>query len=307
MFPYIESDIATDVFIESKVRPGMLPIGLDFHDIVYVYFSKDRPMQLDLTLRSNSFHNWDLEYFQKEVVLYKATDPVYESGYAKLKDENKHVIFFKEEDFKADLLNIIGNYNYVVFVVDDTIFVRDYSSLVLCRHIESLPSVLGASLRLGKNTEYCYPLDREQRVPPIENVFEDVYEYDWTRAEGDFGYPLEVSSSIYPIHKIQTALMYGNYSNPNDLEWILSQYSNIIAYKYPNLLMKEYSAAFSNPVNKVQTVNHNRSGSTPRNSPLNLAERFLNGDRIDINPFYNYTPRGCHQEVEYTFINESEL
>jgi len=69
---------------------------------------------------------------------------------------------------------------------------------------ESNEETLGFSLRLGQNLDYCYSLSKEQSVP-THAVDGEIMLWNWTSAESDWNYPLEVSSSIY---KMSTILSY---------------------------------------------------------------------------------------------------
>jgi hypothetical protein len=91
------------------------------------------------------------------------------------------------------------------------------------------------------------------------------------------------------------------YCNPNDLEYSL--YSNLGWYvkEYPYLLSFDISVAFSNPANKVQNVNNNRT-SNQYDSEF-LLQQFMSRKKIDYSPFNNFVSNGAHQEVDFDFNN----
>jgi len=266
---------------------------------ITLIFSKDRPLQLDLCLRS---------YFDKCVghentdvyVLFKATSDRYLDAYLELSEDFIEVTFFQENSFKDNLLAILNREQYenVFFVVDDNVFVKDFNINEITESIKS-DKVLGFSLRLGKNTTYCYSHDANQRVPEMfAGKIDGIYGYEWYDQDLDFGYSLELSSSVYKVKDIWSILFLGHYLNPNDLEW--SMYLAI--HKYMNikyLLCYENSVAFCNPINKVQSTNNNRNMNDDCYSAENLLKMFENGYRIDPKIFYGFVPNACHQEVRF--------
>ena len=103
--------------------------------------------------------------------------------------------------------------------------------------IESLntyPDALGFSLRHGTNTSYCYPLRVDQELLTFSSIEHDFLLFDWTVAEHDFAYPLEVSSSVYRVKDI-TAVLQDSFVNPNTLEAYLNHHK--MAFSHKNLLL----------------------------------------------------------------------
>lgn len=270
-------------------------------NFVTVIFSKDRPLQLDLLLNTLFIHNSCTDAVPYEVVLYKATTEEYKEGYEKIKKRHLGTAFIEETDFKINLLTIIRNKKYVLFLVDDTVFVRKFNPKKICEDLGIFDGAIGFSLRLGENTTYSYPLDALQTMPLAQTLFDDVLFYQWNiRLADDFNYPLELSSSIYRTEDIMIFLKDTIYKNPNDLEWNMASNAHILRYR-PYLLVYKTSVAFSNPINKVQTVNNNRVGSNEEFSPKALLEKLKGDFYIDGCQFFNFIPNACHQEVPLTF------
>ena len=75
-------------------------------NIAIVYFSKNRPFQLDLSISSNRNRckDWDVA---DHYIIYKATDERYANAYDALKKEHPDCHFIEEDVFKNDLLSII--------------------------------------------------------------------------------------------------------------------------------------------------------------------------------------------------------
>jgi len=190
---------------------------------------------------------------------------------------------------------------YILFLVDDNLFVRDFSLGNVARTLKSNSDALGVSLRLGKNTTYCYAHDHAQRPPVFSSQPGGLLKYDWTAAEYDFGYPLEVSSSVYRAQEIVPLVCGLNLRNPNDLEGYMASHSRWFMNKFPCLLCAEKSVTFCNPVNIVQTTTDNRAGTQFFYSIDEMIERFNRGERIDVGHYAGFTPNACHQEVELVF------
>jgi len=289
-----------------------------------IIFSKDRPLQLHGTLES--FRLRSLESATVPVsVLYRATSPEYVNGYERLKKEfstKLGIDWIEETDFKKNLLDqlidsegrktglidrifgrkVMPKHSYVLFLVDDNLFVGDFSIETTLAALERTPASIGFSLRVGKNTHYCYSNSCQQAFPEFINAAEGILLFHWPGGEGDFGYPIEVSSSVYRTKDLLTLLENLPYSNPNRLEQALSVSSRLFARKQPKLLCFDRSVAFCAPLNKVQNILNNRAGSTDEYSSEALNQLFLNGYRIDVKKLNGFTPDAAHQEIELPLI-----
>ena len=268
--------------------------------MVVLVFSKDRAMQLAATLESFMLHCRDTDD-TKIHVLYKASKGFFAGQYERLKKDFQFVMFEQENDFKRQVLSALDGYEYVLFLVDDNIFVGDFSVGQIIRVLRLRPEVLGFSLRLGRNTDYCYMRDAGQSLPAFNTVGRGVLEYDWQKAEHDFGYPLEVSSSLYRIQDIFGLLKQVDFDNPNIMEGMIAANASLFVLHRPGILCFEKSVTFCNPVNMVQSVAKNRASSECGYTVQRLAEMFAEGIRIDVGRYCDFTPNSCHQEVKLTF------
>jgi hypothetical protein len=188
-----------------------------------------------------------------------------------------------------------------MFLVDDNIFVRDFYLGDLVAALDSMPDALGVSLRLGQNTTYCYAHDHAQQLPELIAQPGGLLKFKWINAEFDFGYPLEVSSSIYRAKEIIPLVCGMNFRNPNDLEGHLAAHIGWYKSKFPFLLCGGNSITFCNPINIVQTTTENRAGKRYYYPIDELIERFNRDERIDVDRYAGFTPNACHQEVELFF------
>ncbi len=270
-----------------------------------VVFSKDRAMQLDATLKSFFGCCTDASSAALNVI-YASSDKFHEDQYRELAREYPTVNFVREKNFRADFLARIAGAPELLLLVDDNIFVKPFCLADARAALEQNEDAIGFSLRLGRNTTHCYPLDRAQSVPEFKNVAPGVAKFFWLHAEGDFGYPLEVSSSLYRSRDLVPVLAKAEFSNPNSLEGQLAYGVARFRDSHPTLLCFEQSVTFCNPVNKVQTVAAaNRAGNQDDYSASNLSMRFAAGQRINIGAFTGFVPRGCHQEAELAFTQDT--
>ncbi len=267
---------------------------------VALLFSKDRAMQLCAAIESFHLHCRDSHLIQL-CVLYKASDPYHVHQYAELKVDFPHVSFIEETDFEEQLLDKIAGFEYVLFMVDDNLFVRQFHLGDVFHSLQDTPEALGFSLRLGRNTDYCYSHDTPQALPAFVSGGEGILSFDWTAAQYDFAYPLEVSSSVYRVAEILPLLEQISFDNPNMLEALIAANIRHYAQARNSLLCFERSVAFCNPVNMVQSTFSNRSGLDERYTPDKLAEMFSQGLRIDVERYSGLLPSACHQEVELHF------
>ncbi|MHB1231978.1 MAG: glycosyltransferase [Burkholderiales bacterium] len=273
--------------------------------LVGIVFSKDRPLQLDGTLRSFFLHCCDADDILLKV-LYTTSNAHQESLYRSLAADYPAVEFVAEDHFKNDLLALVPGFSYVLFMVDDNIFIRNFSLGEMAQALDEQTDALGFSLRLGKNTTYCYPLDKPQAVPPFEAISSAVLKYDWTKAEHDFNYPLEVSSSLYRCGDLAPLLDALSYKNPNTLESVLAGSTGRYASNFPRLLCFSHAATFCAPINKVQDFNDNRAGELSGYSIDELADLYAQGYRLDPSAYSSFTPAACHQEVELILVQDKQ-
>jgi hypothetical protein len=294
-------------------------------NILAVIFSKDRALQLHGTLESLRQRCAESQSLPI-VVIYKATTPEFAQGYAELKKEFADLLqveWIEENHFKQDLLRclvqpvqgglfgrIFGRklqvlHEHVLFMVDDNLFVRRFSLSEALQELDDHPNALGFSLRLGKNTVYCYSNRCDQPLPAFTETAGGNLRYTWGGQVGDFGYPLEVSSSIYRTAEVIKLLQNLPYSNPNRLEQGFYVSIRLFSSGKPELLCFQQSVAFCAPLNKVQSVLDNRSGSSEQYSSEALNRMFLEKMRIDIDKLNGFTPNSAHQEIELPLVVRS--
>lgn len=286
-----------------------------------IIFSKDRPLQLHATLASFALHASDAAQVPLNV-LCKASSKDYARGYAQVAEDltgRLQVNWVQETDFKADLLAVIHEpksasrrrrlldqltfrhhrlrTDHLLFLVDDNLFIRPFCLKEITDTLNTRTDAIGFSLRVGRNTTSCYSMQCEQPLPPFQSAPPGLC-FPWSGQVGDFGYPLEVSSSVYRSADLIPLLRSLPYNNPNRLEQALSATSGLFARRLPSLLCFEHSVAFCAPVNKVQSILDNRSGAQEEYSSEALNALFLDGYRINVSALSEFVPGAAHVEIE---------
>jgi len=289
--------------MEKKENTMTAPPSPSTSDVLI--FSKDRPLQLDGTLRSWMRHCRDAGSAAVKV-LYKASTSCMGSLYRRLMRDHPNVDFVREGDFRRDVLMLLRDRGCVLCVVDDTVFIQDFKMADIVGALDRHPEVLGFSLRLGRNTTYCYTMNHPQKLPDFQPLEAGSLKYRWPDADYDFGYPLELSSSVYRSKELLLLLDQLEFQNPNSLEDAMSRSAGRFRQSRPFLACCEHSAAFSIPANKVQQVCDNRAGGNAAYSAGALAALFARGQRIQTQSFDGFIPEACHQEVELKIALETE-
>lgn len=261
------------------------PPATETLDVRCVVFSKDRAMQLDACLRSIDLY---APYTGPIAVIYTASTPDFEEGYRQL-ERSERVHLVREGDFEADVRDELASAGeFVVFHTDDDLFFRRSPRAPF------LPDGYAAfSLRLGRNTTYCYPYDRPQALPSSAATGE-ILAWDWRRAEYDFGYPLSLNGHVLRTALVQRLLENQRFRNPNELEHELNRRRH---FAPPGLLSFASSSLVSVPANLVNAGFANRAAASNELSPEALNGRFLAGERIQFEQMDFSTVASPHCEL----------
>jgi hypothetical protein len=220
---------------------------------------------------------------------------------SKLENIRLHIFGYIQRLFMQKMMRPLPERSYILFLVDDNLFVRDFSLADATRTLEDHSDALGVSLRLGRNTEYCYAMDCPQLLPEFSVLQGNWLKFNWTTSKLDFGYPLEVSSSIYRVKEIIPLITGLRFRNPNDLEGSMEIHRFSFRSKLSSIICFDRSVTFCNPVNIVQNTAHNRAGKQFHYTIAELITRFDLGERIRVEQYNGFIPNSCHQEVELIF------
>jgi hypothetical protein len=268
-----------------------------------VIFSRNRGMQLDLLLRTLFFCCDDILELSDINVLYLA-EGNHKESYEILKKDYPQVNFVEEKSFKEDLLSFLPNKTSILFLCDDSVFTEKFSLKQILENLNSNEDNIGFSLRLGHNTQKCFPYgDVNQNIPEMTLIKDNVYTYQWKPAEFDYSYPLEVSSSVYNLNMILELLKNLDYKNPNTLEASLVVNTPYFVIDKSLLLCFDKSICFSVPSNRVQTYNQNRAGDVNADD---LLKYFMEGKRMDSSIFYHYENHSAHELVDVPLVEKCD-
>lgn len=264
-----------------------------------IVFSKDRPSQLDLFLRSMKFYF--KEFNQHTInILYTYSSNTFKDGYDKLFTLHKYnnINYIKEtEDFKKHVISLLNPNNpYTVFFVDDIVFKNEFT--LECKQFKLFTlndDILTLSLRLHPNLTYCYAA-RHHMIPPN---FDSNCIFKWYGQQGDYGYPMSLDGHFFRTDDIIPIIKVLNFNNPNSFESVLSMYP----LNRPKMICFEDSVIINNPINKVQNFNNNVHGDI---SADYLNDKFLDGYIIDFDDFKGVKNISCHKEMPINLIKLNE-
>jgi len=267
-------------------------------EVVSLIFSKDRALQLQAMLESFYIHCVDKEKMDV-YVLYKCSVEEYVHQYDQLQKQFPGIKFVVETDLSEDINEILEGHEYVFFQVDDNIIFDTVEASVATKYLEE--DVIGFSFRLGENITYCYMLRSEQKLPNFIELSDEVVKYNWIEEEFDFGYPLEVSSSVYRVLDVRPYLTKQNLTHLTMVEGILNKNKKDFELKKPFLACCKESKMFSLPLNNTSGAKNNRAGELRYYTERELANFFDSGKRIRIENLFDKSIVSCHQEFPIVF------
>jgi hypothetical protein len=263
-----------------------------------IIFSKDRASQLHLLLNS-LFKN--APYLFNINVLYTYSNEEFEKGYELLKDICKtnlwNVNFVKESNFKEDLMTLIkSDYKYTTFFTDDDVLFKEIDYETIDNSMQK-DDIFCFSLRLGKNTIYCYSENQKNQIV-ISEENDRTISWDWQKSWYDFGYPLSVDGHVFRTKEIIKLSKSLNFKSPNTYEGSLQIYET-----FPRNLMESYkeSKLVGVPVNIVNDSHPNLNAQKFVFTAKELNEKFLMGTKVCLEGIDFSNIIGAHQELEYKF------
>ena len=252
-------------------------------------FSKDRPAQLDLLLRSIK------RFVPSPVgtsVVFTASTALHDEGYAVVRADHPWVEWVDEREaggFKAATLHLVARAGErIAFLVDDIVFTHPLElGAAPLAALDADPDVLCCSLRLDPGKTYCYALDRPMTPPPATT-------WEWAGMDGDWGYPMSLDGHVFRTAQIAPLLERLDYHNPNALEAALAAAPPALA----KATCFDVARIVNVPDNRVQDTAPNRHGG---GSADWLTPALLAGGRLDLEPFAGLTAPSVHHEVPLRF------
>jgi len=281
------------------------------HNII---FSKDRPLQLALTIDSIK-KNWggDID------VIFTYSTKEYHKAYTELINEYEDVSFLKQStNLFNDVIKAIKTRNddYVCFFTDDDIVFQRADRYLSSEALHAaLDDTACLSLRLG-----CNISKRDIGGNVIDDVIPRLFPctnslMKWNRTSvptgGYWSYPLSVDGHVFKseviseimkemsswVQHCKRELTFRYDGTPNMLERLLQRFW----FELPPLMAApKFSCVVNSPNNRVQNSVLNRSGDHFEIRPLYALEIFNSGKRISIDGLMDSDPNiSCpHQELD---------
>jgi len=281
-----------------------------------IVFSKDRALQLDLTLNSIKAHTLEPDIN----VIYTVSKEHVES-YDMLMSEHQDVTFIRQShSIFEDILNAVTSASdYVCFFTDDNIMYQKLSITEEDIRLSNEYEIACISLRLGKNTtmrDYGDGILRQDSLPNQASALGNMIVWNRTTLPvgGYWSYPLSVDGHIFKASDMKKFVEelcvlnkhYDNYGviprakyawnqTPNEFEAKLQMYFFALS---PLMACPEHSCVVNSPNNRVQDQIKNRNGDKYNYVPLDLRDEFQDGKRLSLKNI-NFEGIVCpHQELD---------
>lgn len=255
-----------------------------------IIFSKDRPAQLDLLLRSMKL-NWSLAMFNITII-YRHTNKLACEGYIKVLSANSAPVWIGQDGSLLDALKAgcIFRHPHTMFLVDDDVIVGAFPIGVHFDRFEVELDCLCLSLRLHPKITYDYVRDDKVDYPGKPT-------WKWRLHNPPFGYPWSLDGHIYRTPLVLDRLSKVSSLTPNRLEGDLG------AYKVAESLMaaSPWPVVVGIPWNKVQTELPNKSEGPSANE---MNEKFLSGYRLSYHAVKNAKHNSVHIIAPVEWENE---
>ncbi len=288
----------------TNFPPTLLPIPTEPRRRTYVddeaeldllILSKDRACQLDGLLRSMRAF---LTVPHRTHVLYTSSNLAFERGYDLVRQWNPDVQWSEDAGaFRESYLDLYariaaGPGRYLMPVMDDMIFIREFTAQPLLDLLDRDEDVLAISLRLGENVTYCYTRNAKTQPPDFSNG----YRWEWkTASPGYWNYPMSVDANIYRTAEMAAYVPKLPFGKAEVIEAKMAQRP----LPRPHMVCERTPTVLNLAINRVQHTFKNRHGGITAET-LNGA--FLSGFAMDVRPLLGRTYDSCHVEVELSMV-----
>jgi len=284
-----------------------------------IVFSKNRPLQLDLTLKSIE-KNWG-----GDIDIVYTTSKEYIDSYKILAKQYPDYEFVKQgKNIFRDVYESIDSSpdDYICFFTDDDIVYRDAGRYLSCEALDSaLSDTACLSLRLGTNIS-----KRDISGTLVDDSIPQLFPCSpslikWNRTSipigGYWSYPLSVDGHVFKSSVIKNImsemsswvdhcrrdLTFRYDGTPNMLESMMQRFW----FELPAIMAAPlFSCVVNSPNNRVQSSVKNRSGDLFPIDPKDALKLFEEGKRINLNSLISSEPNiKCpHQEIDLLGFTE---
>lgn len=244
-----------------------------------IIFSRDRAAQLDLLLQSLE-KNTMSGNTASTAVLWKASDDDYVRGYDRVQELWPLVRFHYEQDFDTDFRAplVFADSGYVTFLCDDDVLYRKVPA-VYPADVMANEDVLTFSLRLKDPWEQPW-------------TWHDLPRHDW-------GYPGSIDGHTFRVSDVLRMVEGQTIENPLMLETILAHRCDAFRWWRPYMAAYAEQALVGVPVNTVADDQRRPHGEFHSQPAYALNQRFLNGERIDLDALDFTGVDGCLHEIPF--------
>lgn len=255
--------------------------------VTTIVFSRDRPAQLDLLLRSMKANA--PAFFKYRPWVVARVDDEYYRGYHLLWDDWPDVRLTVENP-DQDFRTIVGKLlreaasDKVAFFVDDDVIYRPLPVPHPSKWLDLFPDTLCFSLRLGLNTDECYSMGGVDQGLPLAKTLGHFLSWDWRDPQSrlDWAYPGSLDGHIWRRDDLLRLLDGEPFTNPNQLEEVLMHGCRQTIYPSRIASFKE-SVLVGIPANSVsETHGSNRHGNLAGLGVQALNEGYLAGGRLEV-------------------------
>ncbi len=278
-----------------------------------IIFSYNRPLQLYALLESIEKYVTGID---NTYILLRADDKRFLTAYEEVFSRFSFVTPFLQtfsmthNDFYEIMITLLekSSSKYCLFAVDD-IIVKDYFDTKEAIQILEKTEAYAFFYRLGLHLSICYPHVREndpesgkQKVPPVKQISDHIYLWEFNKGEGDWNYPNNVDMTLYRTKDIlETFATLPKMDNPNKIEefWSRKRPKNNKGVCY------QHSKVVNIPINIVQDIHNNRHMNLYTTEEL--LTFFKEGLKIDISTLYNIKNESAHINYIPTFIKRSNI
>lgn len=277
--------------------------------VATVIFSKDRPAQLDMLLRSWSEQVREWPQFAVSV-LYKSTAPEFDRGYDIVR-QTFPTVFFQPEDesrtFKGHILALIERQQRELFhfLADELVFLRGYTtSDEPFQMLRQRSDIAAVALRMSPRINFAQPINLRTPPPPLDekNVWSWKPRPLWleriTRmfgvhsARGDWRLQINVDGNVlrYPQLLAHFRAL-PEIRNLNHLETVFLENP----LPEPHLVCYPESRLINLALNRVDP---HSTYPFAGHSAQEFNQRFLAGERLSYKNLVGLQHNACHIIVE---------
>lgn len=263
-----------------------------------IIFSKDRPSQLNLLMRSmkDKFKN-----IGEVFVIYKASNDFFKKGYMEALYNRYYfdINVFPENNFKEQVIDIISNRmvsDCFLGLCDDDVFIKDIDTSDI-QNLALSEDINAISIKGGLNIIGNYP-NIKTDFPSFITTDKHL-QWDWRlcRPDIDWGYPTCVNSYIWDRKYYLNLISLFDFIHPPTMEAGL----NLNRYHLRKYMVSVKETCLLNiPANRIQTLSPNAFDSKGI-SIEDLNNKFLNGEIISTVNIYNKKVCMANENVEFIF------